>query len=64
MDQMMVDIGDGQAYNSDEVVLIGRSENQEISINELADSFGGSPYELVVLLNSRIPRHYTYPAAR
>ena len=59
MDQMMVDIGSGQAYNGDEVVLIGRSGNQEITINELVDCYGGSAYEFLVSLNMRIPRHYT-----
>ncbi len=62
MDQMMVNIGSGQAYNGDQAILIGASENDAISINELADSCNGSPYELLVLLNSRIPRHYVYPA--
>lgn len=60
MDQMMVNIGSGQAYNGDEVVLIGRSGDQEITINELVDCYGGSPYEMLVLLNSRISRHYNY----
>lgn len=63
MDQMMVNIGSGQAYNGDQAVLIGKSGDQEITINDLADSFGGSPYEILVLLNSRIPRQYLYPAA-
>jgi alanine racemase len=63
MDQLMVNIGTDQAYNGDQAILIGTSNGQEITINELADSFGGSPYEMLVLLNSRIPRHYLYPTA-
>ncbi len=61
MDQMMVDIGKGQAFNGDEVVLIGKSGDQEITINDLVDSYNASPYEILVLLNSRITRHYLYP---
>lgn len=61
MDQLMVDIGSGQAYTGDPAVLIGKSGNQEITINDLADSYGGSPYEMLVVLNSRIPRQYIYP---
>ncbi|MBY0110185.1 MAG: alanine racemase [Candidatus Babeliaceae bacterium] len=61
MDQMMVNIGSAQAYNGDQVVLIGKSGNQEITINDLADSSGGSPYEILVSLNGRIPRYYVYP---
>ena len=58
MDQMMVDIGSGQAYHGDHVVLIGKSGDQEITVNDLVDTFQGSPYELLVQLNTRIPRHY------
>lgn len=58
MDQMMIDIGSASAYGDDEVVLIGKSGEQEVTINQLVDSYGGSPYEFLVLLNSRIARHY------
>lgn len=60
MDQMMVNIGTEQsAYCGDEVVLIGKSGNASITINELVDYYGGSSYEFMVLLNSRIARRYT-----
>ena len=58
MDQMMVNIGNAQAYCGDEVVLIGTSGGQEITINSLVDLYGGSPYEFLVLLNSRIIKRY------
>lgn len=58
MDQMMVNIGNDQAYCGDEVVLIGKSGDQEITINSLVDLYGGSPYEFLVLLNSRISKQY------
>jgi len=59
MDQMMVDIGSDQAYCGDEVVIIGKSGDMEITINDLADLYDGSPYEFLVLLNSRIVKRYT-----
>lgn len=59
MDQMMVNIGKSDAFNGDCVVLIGRSGNQEITVNELADSCSGSPYEILTCLNARIPRSYS-----
>ena len=58
MDQMMVNIGSGQAYCGDEVVIIGKSGDMEITINNLVDLYGGSPYEFLVLLNSRIAKRY------
>ncbi|MBP6869445.1 alanine racemase [Candidatus Babeliales bacterium] len=58
MDQMMVNIGDSEAFCGDEVVLIGKSGDQQITINDLVDCYGGSAYEFMVLLNSRIARRY------
>lgn len=58
MDQMMVNIGQDEAYCGDEVVLIGKSDHEQITINDLVDCYGGSAYEFMVLLNSRIARRY------
>ncbi|MBV8661446.1 MAG: alanine racemase [Candidatus Dependentiae bacterium] len=58
MDQMMVNIGQDEAYCGDEVVLIGKSGDLELTINDLADCYDGSAYEFLVLLNSRIVRRY------
>ena len=58
MDQFMVDIGDGSAYNEDEVVLIGRQGNASIPVEEVAQLAGTIPYEVLVNLNERIPREY------
>jgi len=58
MDQMMIDLGEGSAYNGDEVTLIGSSGDNKITINELADLCGNSPYEMLVMLNLRIQRYY------
>ena len=54
----MVDIGTDSAWNEDEVVLIGRQGGEAISAEEVAARIGTIPYELLVGLNERIPRHY------
>lgn len=58
MDQFMVDIGSASAWNEDEVVLIGRQGDALITAEEVATRIGTIPYELLVGLNERIPRHY------
>ena len=59
MDQFMVDIGPaGTAYNEDEVVLIGRRGDQAIRCEDVAAAAGTIPYEILVGLNTRIPRDY------
>jgi alanine racemase len=58
MDLMMVNIGDGEAYNGDEVVLLGEQLGEGISAEELADAIGTTPHEILVALNQRIPRVY------
>jgi alanine racemase len=57
MDQMMVNIGsDGEAYNGDEVILIGSQNDTSITVEELAESIQTTPHEILVSLNQRIPR--------
>jgi alanine racemase len=58
MDQFMVDIGDGTAYNEDEVVLIGRQDGDAISAEDVAGRAGTIAYEILTGLNERIPREY------
>lgn len=59
MDQFMVDLGvDSTAKVDDEVVLIGRQNNEEISADELAATLGTINYEVVCMINSRVPRVY------
>ena len=58
MDQFMVDIGDGSAFNEDEVVLVGRQGDASIRIEDVAVTAGTIPYEILTGLNLRIPRHY------
>lgn len=58
MDQMMVNIGDGTAYNDDEVVLIGKQGEEEIKVSSLAGWAGTIPYEILTNINTRVPRIY------
>ena len=58
MDQTMVGIGDSEAFNGDEVVLVGASGSERITIEELATHAGTIPYEILTALNLRIPRRY------
>jgi alanine racemase len=59
MDQFMVDIGpQGTAYNEDAVVMIGAQDGQVIRCEDVAQAGGTIPYEILVGLNSRIPREY------
>lgn len=58
MDQLMVDIGWKEAYNGDEVVLIGKQGENELTFGELATQANLIPYEMMVSLNLRIPRIY------
>jgi alanine racemase len=59
MDQLMANIGpSGEAYNGDEVVLIGESGGERISVEDLAALIGTTPHEILVSLNQRIPRVY------
>jgi alanine racemase len=58
MDQLMVDIGQDSGYIDDEVVLIGRQNDDVISCEELAQLCNTIPYEILTNINTRVPRHY------
>ncbi len=58
MDQCNVDLGDGTAYNGDEVVLIGAQGDGRITVEEVAAWVDTIPYEILTMLGSRIPRYY------
>jgi alanine racemase len=58
MDQSMVNIEWGTAYNGDEVVLVGRQGDEEITAEELADHAGTIAYEVLTSVNGRVPRVY------
>jgi alanine racemase len=59
MDQFMVDVGDEEVFVGDEVVLIGKQGNEEITLKEVAELCDSIPYEILCQLNERIPRIYS-----
>jgi alanine racemase len=58
MDQMMVNIESDSAFNGDEVTLMGESDGERISAQDLADWAGTIPYEILTNINTRVPRVY------
>jgi alanine racemase len=58
MDQLMINIGNSDAYNGDQVVLIGDSGAERITVEDLARLVDTTPHEILVMLNQRIPRVY------
>ena len=54
----MVDIGGDSAWNEDDVVLIGRQGDEVLTAEEVAQTAGTIPYEILTGLNERIPREY------
>jgi len=58
MDQLVVDIGDDTFPAGEEVTLIGRQGDDEITAAEWADRLGVIPYEVTTRLGPRLPRVY------
>jgi alanine racemase len=58
MDQCMVGLQDVSAKQGDEVVLFGAQGDAFISIDEIAANLGTINYEVVCMINKRVPRHY------
>jgi alanine racemase len=59
MDQVMVDVTDiPECRDYDEVTLIGRDGDEEITVESLADMYGGFNYEIVSCFTKRVPRVY------
>ncbi|KIR02040.1 Alanine racemase [Lachnospiraceae bacterium TWA4] len=59
MDQFMADVTDIEGVaKGDEVILIGKSGNEEILADEIANLTGTINYEVVCDLGKRIPRYY------
>ncbi|MFT3971570.1 MAG: alanine racemase [Micropruina sp.] len=59
MDQTMIDLGpEPVAGIGDEVVLIGRSGDQVITVAEIAELMGTIPYEVTCLITGRVTRDY------
>lgn len=59
MDQFMVDVTDiPEAKEDDEVTLIGRDGEEEITVEEMAACSGGFHYEIICDIGKRVPRVY------
>ena len=58
MDQIMVNLEWGTAYNGDEVTLIGEADGERITVEDLAEWAGTIPYEILTNINTRVPRVY------
>ncbi len=58
MDQIMVDVGDGEVEVGDEVVLMGVQGDEEITAYEWADLLGTITYEVICTVGPRVPRRY------
>ncbi|MFO7749223.1 MAG: alanine racemase [Desulfobacteraceae bacterium] len=63
MDQTLIDVGHIPGVKpGDEVVLLGRQQNGEITAEEIAAQTDTINYEVVSALTSRIPRFYSLPS--
>lgn len=58
MDALMVDIGQGSAFNNDPAVLIGAQNEESIAVEDLAGWLDTIPYEVLTMINTRVPRVY------
>jgi len=58
MDQMMVNLEMGTAYNGDEVILIGEADGETVTVEDLAGWAGTIPYEILTNIGARVPRVY------
>jgi alanine racemase len=62
MDQSMVDLGtETKVKVGDEVVLVGKSGDAEITCDEWAEKLNTITYEITSQINSRVPRLFTRP---
>ena len=59
MDQLMVDCGDDEVAVGDEVVLLGRQGDEEVTVAEWAERLDTIGYEVTCALGPRIPRRWT-----
>jgi len=59
MDLIMVDTGlENDIQTGDEVILLGRQGDEEISIYEICEKLNTIPYEFTCMISSRVPRVY------
>lgn len=58
MDQILVDCGKLDVAPGDEVVVIGKQGDEEVSVEELAGRAGTIGYEIVSRIGDRVPREH------
>lgn len=58
MDQCMADITGINAKQWEEVVLMGKQGNEEITADEIANEIGTISYEVLCMVSKRVPRVY------
>ena len=59
MDQCMIDVTDIDVEIGDEIILFGEDMDQRISIDDIASHLNTINYEVVCMINKRVPRVYT-----
>ncbi|HIE44063.1 MAG TPA: alanine racemase [Candidatus Omnitrophica bacterium] len=60
MDQTIVDVSRVEGVEvGDEVALIGRQKDEQITVEEVAQKIGTIPHEVVSMIGKRVPRIYT-----
>ncbi len=64
MDQIMVNLEWGTAYNGDDAILLGHQGDESITADEVASWAGTIPYEVLTNINSRVPRVYRNAVAK
>jgi len=62
MDMIALDVTGMAVEPGDEVVLIGRQGDDEITVGEMAGWVGTIPYELLCRVGNRVARVYQPPA--
>jgi alanine racemase len=58
MDMTMLDVTDASCESGDVVTFIGKDGEAILSLDDVADRGNVSPYELLVRMRNRLPRHY------
>ena len=59
MDQLMVDVTDiPEATLDSQVVLIGKSGGETVTMEEISEAAGSFNYEMAVSISRRVPRYY------
>ena len=59
MDHIWVDLGnDSKVKNEDDVILFGKQQKEQFSINEICQILDTIPYEVCCWISKRVPRVY------